>query len=84
MRSLVDMLVHAADAAADEHVVERAPAARRCRGLRTATVSITGTPSSRASSLGIELSPSRFGQVDHVERDDVGRPSAISCSAKRR
>ena len=37
---------------------------------RTATVSITGTPSSRSSAFGIELEPVALGEVDHVERDD--------------
>ena len=37
--------------------------------MRTATVGITGTPSSRSSTAGIELQPVALGQVDHVERD---------------
>ena len=38
--------------------------------LRTATVSITGTPSSSVEPLRVELEPVALGEVDHVERDD--------------
>ena len=36
---------------------------------RTATVSITGTPSS-VRSAGVELEPVALGEIDHVQRDD--------------
>ena len=67
------MLVHAAR--------RRAKACRRAlRGARaiprrrTATVSITGTPSSRSRAARIELEPVALGEVDHVERDDRRQP----------
>ena len=37
--------------------------------LRTATVSMTGTPSSAGQLGHVELKPVTLGEIDHVERD---------------
>ena len=41
---------------------------------RTATVGITGTPSSRCERAAIEHQPVALGEVDHVERDHRRQP----------
>ncbi|MDR6128491.1 pectin methylesterase-like acyl-CoA thioesterase [Sphingomonas sp. SORGH_AS438] len=52
--------------------------------MRTATVGTTGTPSSRASTAGSSTSPSRSARSTILSATTTGRPSAISCRAKRR
>ena len=52
--------------------------------LRTATVGITGTPSSRSSTLGSSFRPSRSARSTMLSATTTGRPSAISWSVKRR
>ena len=58
------------------------PRARRARGLRTATVAITGTPSSALKPGAIELEPVALGEVDHVERDHHRQAERRSAAAR--
>ena len=50
----------------------------------TATVGITGTPSSRSSTAASSVSPSRSARSTMLSATTTGRPSAISWSVKRR
>ncbi len=52
--------------------------------LRTATVGITGTPSSAESLAASIVSPSRSAMSIMLSATTTGSPSRISCSAKRR